>query len=66
MKLLNLTELSHLGICWADRAIFLKVACGQAFAVRPPSRTPLAAPRRRSARRRSLSRRPTWAAAGAG
>lgn len=52
MKLLNLTELSHLGICWADRAIFLKVACGQAFAVRPPSRTPLAAPRRRSARDR--------------
>lgn len=44
MKLLNLTELSHLGICWADRAIFLKVACGQAFAVRPPSRTAKAWP----------------------
>lgn len=45
MKLLNLIELSHLGICWADSAIFLRVACGKAFAARPagPRGPPLGA-----------------------
>lgn len=38
MTLINLIELNHLGICWADRAIFLKVACGEACAWQSLSR----------------------------
>lgn len=29
MRLLNLAELNHLGICWADKAIFLSLRLGR-------------------------------------